>query len=47
MRAGRLVQLGTPRELVQRPADGYVSELIQTPRRQAAVFDALAEGGDP
>ncbi len=47
MRAGRLVQLGTPRELVQRPADDYVSELIQTPRRQAAVFDALAEGGDP
>ena len=47
MRAGRLVQLGTPRELVQRPADDYVSELMQTPRRQAAVFDALAEGRDP
>ena len=47
MRAGRLVQLGTPRELVQRPADDYVSELMQTPRRHAAVFDALAEGGDP
>jgi osmoprotectant transport system ATP-binding protein len=47
MRAGRLVQLGTPRELVQRPTDDYVSELMQTPRRQAAVFDALAEGQDP
>ncbi len=47
MRAGRLVQLGTPRELVQRPADDYVSELMQTPRRQASVFDALAKGEGP
>ena len=47
MRAGRLVQLGTPRQLVQHPADDDVSELMQTPRRQAAVFDALAQGEDP
>ncbi|MCY4121525.1 MAG: ATP-binding cassette domain-containing protein, partial [Acidobacteria bacterium] len=38
---GRLLQLGTPRELLTRPADDYVDRLMSTPRRQAAAVDAL------
>jgi osmoprotectant transport system ATP-binding protein len=41
MRDGRLVQLGTPRELMTSPADDYVSQLMGTPRRQAALVDEL------
>jgi osmoprotectant transport system ATP-binding protein len=37
MRAGRLVQVGTPRELAARPADDEVGRLLDTPRRQARV----------
>lgn len=44
MREGRLVQVGTPRELVAEPADAYVHRLMSTPRRQAEAFDALAAG---
>ena len=43
---GRLLQVGTPRDLLNRPADEYVARLMSTPRRQAAVIDALA-GGEP
>ena len=39
MRAGTLVQVGTPGELVARPADGFVARMIETPRRRA---DSLA-----
>ena len=43
MREGRLVQVASPRELVAHPADGFVSELIETPRRQArALAGALS-----
>jgi len=41
MRAGRLVQLGTPAELMRAPADEHVARLLDTPRRQARVVDAL------
>lgn len=40
MRDGHLVQIGTPRELVARPANDFVAQLIETPRRRAR---ALAE----
>ena len=40
MRDGRLVQVGSPRELVAGPADDFVAQLIETPRRRAR---ALAE----
>jgi osmoprotectant transport system ATP-binding protein len=40
MRDGHLVQVGTPRELVAHPADDFVAQLIETPRRRAR---ALAE----
>jgi osmoprotectant transport system ATP-binding protein len=41
MREGRLVQIGSPRELVQDPADEYVRHLMDTPTRQAQAVDAL------
>jgi len=41
MHDGRLVQLGTPSELMQHPADAYVRELMATPLRQAETVEAL------
>ena len=41
---GRLVQVGTPRELLQAPADDYVRQLMDTPMRQARLVDTLLEG---
>jgi osmoprotectant transport system ATP-binding protein len=35
MRAGELVQLGTPQELLANPADDLVRTLVETPRRRA------------
>jgi osmoprotectant transport system ATP-binding protein len=38
------VQVGTPRELLDAPADDYVSELLETPRRQSRMLaDVLEE----
>ena len=43
MRNGQLVQVATPRELVAHPADGFVAELMETPRLQArALAQALS-----
>jgi len=39
--AGRLLQVGTPRELLRAPADPIVAALVATPRRQAAAVEAL------
>src|SRR5438309_237304 len=44
MNAGRLVRLGTPRELLTDPADDYVARLMATPRRQADQLEELANG---
>jgi osmoprotectant transport system ATP-binding protein len=41
MNQGHLVQVGTPHELMTRPADDYVRQLMDTPRRQAGIVDAL------
>jgi osmoprotectant transport system ATP-binding protein len=41
MYAGRLVQIGTPAELLQSPADDYVHQLMATPRRQAELVEGL------
>jgi osmoprotectant transport system ATP-binding protein len=46
LNAGRLVQVGTPADLLHRPADDYVRDLTATPRRQAAAVEALARRGD-
>ena len=43
MNSGRLIQIGTPRELMRQPADEYVQQLMSTPRRQAQVVDVLLE----
>ena len=47
MNEGALVQIGTPRELLASPRDAYVERLLDTPRRQARSFDALAAGASP
>ncbi len=44
-RAGRVVQVGPPQELVRHPADDAVRALLETPRRHAEVYRAL-EGGE-
>jgi osmoprotectant transport system ATP-binding protein len=41
MDRGRLVQVGTPQELLARPADARVSELLATPRRQTQAVERL------
>jgi osmoprotectant transport system ATP-binding protein len=41
MNAGRLLQVGTPQELLARPADEFVAALMATPRRQAEQLEAL------
>lgn len=42
MRDGDLVQIGSARELLDAPADGYVEQLLEMPRRQARVVAELA-----
>jgi len=44
MHAGRLVQIGTPAELLRAPADDHVAQLLATPRRQARRLDELLGG---
>jgi len=44
MKDGRLIQLGTPRQLLAEPADEYVRQLLGTPRRQAERLEALIGG---
>lgn len=44
MKHGKLVQVGTPEALLNRPADAYVSELMATPKRQLDVVDEFLHG---
>ncbi len=46
MQAGRIVQCGTPSELLRSPCNDFVASLLETPRRQAERLRALAEGSD-
>ena len=46
MQDGELIQTGTPRTLMHEPADKYVSRLLDTPRRQARLVDALLARGN-
>jgi osmoprotectant transport system ATP-binding protein len=47
MNEGKLVQIGSPRELLRAPADAYVAELMSTPKRQTEALEALlGEAGD-
>ncbi len=43
MDAGRLLQVGPPRQLLLRPEGPIVAGLMETPRRQAEQVDALLE----
>ncbi len=47
MDRGRLIQVGTPRELLRQPASPYVAELMATPRRQAEIVDRFLADGAP
>lgn len=44
MNQGTLVQIGTPRELLDSPADEYVERLLEMPRRQARFVADLVGG---
>ena len=46
MHAGRLLQIGTPAELLRAPADDHVTLLLSTPRRQSRRLDELLGGGE-
>lgn len=46
METGRIVQVGTPHELLTSPATEYVERLVATPRRQADTLEALLERGN-
>jgi osmoprotectant transport system ATP-binding protein len=46
MRGGRLIQIGTGRELSRSPADRYVAELLGGPLEQARAVKALLDGDD-
>ena len=41
IRAGKIMQYGTPHELLAAPADAYIEDLLSTPRRQSAKLDSL------
>ncbi len=42
---GRLLQLGTPSELLRNPVDDTVRNLMESPLHQAAVIDRLLDAG--
>jgi len=44
MDAGRVLQIGTPEQLLTAPADDTVSELLATPRRQIERLGSLSRG---
>ena len=44
MDGGKLLQLGTPHDLLTRPADPFVEALMSAPKRQACQLEALAAG---
>jgi osmoprotectant transport system ATP-binding protein len=44
MRDGRLVQVGSPRELVLSPADDFVRAMMESPRRRARALAELQAG---
>jgi len=43
MKDGKVVQTGTPSDLVNRPADPYVTELLAAPAKQARAVAALEQ----
>jgi osmoprotectant transport system ATP-binding protein len=43
MRAGHLIQVGTPQEIVSRPADDFVRAMIENPRKRARALARLMQ----
>ena len=43
MRAGRLLQIGTPHEIVSQPVDDFVRAMIENPRRRARALARAME----
>jgi len=46
MRAGRIIGLGTPAELMRHPPDDYVARLMAMPRQQADAVERIATESD-
>jgi osmoprotectant transport system ATP-binding protein len=44
MRAGRILRIGTPAELLSRPDDEYVARLMEMPKRHAERLARLSHG---
>lgn len=43
MKAGEVLQIGTPAQLVRQPADQYVREIVDMPRRRAERLERLLQ----
>jgi osmoprotectant transport system ATP-binding protein len=43
MNGGKILQVGTPHELLTEPADDYVKQLMDTPKRHADRLESLVE----
>jgi osmoprotectant transport system ATP-binding protein len=46
MHNGRILQIGTPHELLTKPADDYVRRLMDTPKRHADRLESLIAAAD-
>jgi osmoprotectant transport system ATP-binding protein len=44
MRGGEIVQVGSPHDLMTAPADGFVRQLMQTPKDQADRLEQIVKG---
>ncbi|MCH8990752.1 MAG: ATP-binding cassette domain-containing protein [Acidobacteria bacterium] len=44
MKSGRIIRVGTPRELLRNPDHPYVAALLETPKRHADQLEELAGG---
>jgi osmoprotectant transport system ATP-binding protein len=47
MQQGRLLQVGTPQQLLAKPEHSHVAALLETPRRHAALLEALMRAAKP
>ncbi len=43
MKEGRILQIGTPRELLTEPAHDYVREIVEMPKRRADRLEELMQ----
>ena len=43
MKEGEILQLGTPYELLNEPANSYVSDIVEMPKRRAELLEQLIE----